>query len=138
MDRRYPSVDKNFVEKVVGAVRERMKTIKDFWEFGSFFFELPDYEPPLLYWQDDTPEKTQEALQRAREKIASLGEVLSQESLLSSLQDLIEEYGRGSVLWPLRVALSGRSASPDPLQIVTVLGRDESLRRIDVALKKYK
>ncbi len=45
-------------------------------------------------------------------------------------------HGRGEVLWPLRVALCGRAASPGPFEIMEVLGREETLARIDTALEK--
>lgn len=43
---------------------------------------------------------------------------------------------RGDVLWPLRVALSGQQSSPDPLDIMGVLGKEESLARIKKAIKR--
>ena len=42
--------------------------------------------------------------------------------------------GRGKVLWPLRVALSGEQKSPDPFEIMKVIGKDAVLRRIDNAI----
>ena len=44
--------------------------------------------------------------------------------------------GRGEVLWPLRVALSGEKDSPGPFEMLEVLGKDEALRRIDIAIVK--
>ena len=41
-----------------------------------------------------------------------------------------EEYGKGNVLWPLRMALSGQDKSIDPFTICYVLGKDESSVRI--------
>ena len=48
----------------------------------------------------------------------------------------LEAEGKGEVLWPLRVALTGQEKSPDPFVSAAILGREESLRRIDIALKK--
>jgi len=42
------------------------------------------------------------------------------------------------VLWPLRVSVSGQAASPDPLDIMDVLGKEESMRRIETAIQKLK
>lgn len=134
------NLDKNqqFLERAVDVARDRMKTLKDFWDYASFFFELGDYAPSLLVWQSDAPEKTVEVLSGSREAISSLEEPLSREGVLAAIEDLISGLGRGSVLWPLRVAVSGRAASPDPLDIIPVLGKEESLKRIDAALKKLK
>jgi glutamyl-tRNA synthetase len=49
---------------------------------------------------------------------------------------LTEGRNRGEVLWPLRVALSGQVASPGPFEIMETLGREESLKRIEIAIKK--
>jgi glutamyl/glutaminyl-tRNA synthetase len=47
-----------------------------------------------------------------------------------------EEKGRGNVLWPLRVALTGQEKSPDPFLSAYILGKEESLKRIDIAISK--
>ncbi|MEK7065921.1 MAG: glutamate--tRNA ligase, partial [Patescibacteria group bacterium] len=44
-----------------------------------------------------------------------------------------DKEGRGEVLWPLRYALSGRETSPDPFTITYVIGKEETLRRIQIA-----
>ena len=49
-----------------------------------------------------------------------------------------EEKGKGDVLWPLRVALSGREKSPDPFTLAAILGEEETLARITVALGMLK
>jgi glutamyl-tRNA synthetase len=126
-----------FLLKILRVERERMKTLADFIELAGFFFVLPEYEPELLRWQNDPPEKGERALTRSRELLASLkGEELSKETVAPALQDLMREEGTGSVLWPLRVALSGKRASPDPFDILEVLGKKESMRRIDIAREK--
>lgn len=56
---------------------------------------------------------------------------------LSRITDQIskENGGRGSVLWPLRYALSGQEQSPDPFTLIDILGRNESVTRIQRAIK---
>ena len=44
--------------------------------------------------------------------------------------------GRREFLWPLRVALSGKDKSPGPFELMDILGKEESLRRIDIAFEK--
>jgi glutamyl-tRNA synthetase len=57
----------------------------------------------------------------------------------SQLRDIVwpyaESQGRGAVLWPLRVALSGKERSPDPFTIASLLGKTETLKRIAAAAK---
>jgi len=45
------------------------------------------------------------------------------------------DYGVGNTLWPTRVALSGKKNSPGPFEILSVLGKDKSLKRIKEAIK---
>ena len=46
------------------------------------------------------------------------------------VKNLINEKGRGEILWPLRAALSGRKASPGPYEIAEALGKEKVLKRI--------
>jgi glutamyl/glutaminyl-tRNA synthetase len=48
--------------------------------------------------------------------------------------EFAEQEGKGLVLWPLRVALSGRERSPDPFTIAEAIGKNETVRRIAVAV----
>ncbi len=57
----------------------------------------------------------------------------TEENLKSILIPKAEELGKGSVLWPLRVALSGKDKSPDPFTLLAILGKAESLKRIQTA-----
>ena len=45
-----------------------------------------------------------------------------------------EQGGRGAVLWPLRYALSGEEKSPDPFTLISILGKDESISRVQAAI----
>jgi len=49
---------------------------------------------------------------------------------------IMDSLKKGEMLWPLRVALSGQATSPSPYEILEVLGKNESLARIEEALKK--
>ena len=49
-----------------------------------------------------------------------------------------DERGRGDVLWPLRVSLSGKDKSPGPFDIMDALGRRETIGRINIAFTKLK
>ena len=46
------------------------------------------------------------------------------------------EKNKGYLLWPMRVALSGKKFSPSPFEIADILGRDKTLDRIQQAIKK--
>ena len=132
-------VDKEKIERVVSVVRGRASTLRDFVTMGKLFFELPEYEAELLVWQ-----KSPSALPQIG---AILGEVCDalrnmsdgnfhKENLTATVMGMVGTRARGEILWPLRVALSGQSSSPDPVEIMEVVGKEESLRRIETAIKK--
>jgi hypothetical protein len=58
------------------------------------------------------------------------------DSIKSLIFDYATEKGRGEVLWPLRVSLSGKDKSPDPFTLLYILGKQESLKRITDAIGK--
>lgn len=116
--------DKNL--KIVAIVKERMVKLSDFDRLAGFFFRLPDYRPELLLWQGQA--RTQAA--------ANLEEIIKIIDDSAAIMALAEARGRGAVLWPLRVALSGLEASPGPLEILEVIGLEEARRRMAIAVEK--
>lgn len=117
------------------AVRERLYLLSDIKELTEFFFALPDYAPSILTWKKGSAEETAEILKELERLFLELA-VFDEGSLPGELAALLGKYGKGNVLWPLRAALSGQEASPDPFIIATVLGKHEVLERIRLGLKK--
>ena len=141
--------DNAFLERLISVERGRVNTLADFAETGEFFFKLPDYETKLLIWKDAPMYEVAKILEEARDALAKLKPAnFTRETLSSTISLIIGEglsatgaanatkRNRGAVLWPLRVALSGLGSSPDPIDIMVVLGKDESLARIEIAIKK--
>jgi nondiscriminating glutamyl-tRNA synthetase len=130
--------DEALLKRVIAVQIARAKTLDDLAAAGAFFFAVPEYEPKLLIWKDSsTLIEVAEVLTSVRgvlEKIPA--DDFTHETLTASLPAIVGDRARGVVLWPLRVALSGQAASPDPIEIMSVLGKDESLKRIDAAIKK--
>lgn len=125
------------LEKVVKLQLSRAKTLSDFPEASRFFFTLPDYEPNLLAWKEAPLDETKLALTKTLAALTALpAEKFHREEFLSALTPLTDQQGRGPIFWPLRVALSGQSVSPDPMEIMETIGREESLRRISAAIAK--
>jgi len=128
---------REFLSKIVEVERSRMKNLNNFFEIAGFFFALPDYDPLLLVWQKEPASKTKVILKGILEIIDRIkSKTLSRTVLAEALADLAEKEGRGPVFWPLRVAVSGQRASPDPLEIIETLGYEETRRRIETAIKK--
>lgn len=126
---------RSFLTKVVGIERERIKTLNEFIDLAGFFFKLPDYKATLLAWQNEDLQKVKSILKEILDILSSVME-FKKDTLQEVLLPLIEKEGRGPVLWPLRAALSGLPASPDPLEIGEILGKEEVLKRLGTAVKK--
>ncbi|MEI7463205.1 MAG: hypothetical protein WCK03_02290, partial [Candidatus Taylorbacteria bacterium] len=56
------------------------------------------------------------------------------ETVRSAIWPYVEKNGKGDVLWPLRMSVTGQDRSPDPFVCISILGKDESLKRISVAI----
>ncbi len=125
-----------FIRKVIGVERTRLTTLNDFLGVAGFFFKLAEYDAQLLIWQrQESRAKTKEILEACADVIDK-EKSFDRESLSLALGGLVDREGRGAILWPLRVALSGLAASPDPLEIMEVLGKKESLIRMQIAITK--
>lgn len=126
-----------YLKKVLTIERERLAKLSDVGEQNLFFFTTdPVYDPQKLNWKENTPEMTKESLGRAYKILSELSEDdwASREMLEKVLMEAAGEK-RGDFLWPLRFALTGADRSPSPFDVVWVLGKGESLKRIQNALK---
>lgn len=96
----------------------------------------PVYEAALLHWKgtQETSDTTQE-LMHVRDALKEIPDnAFSAVSVRDALWDYASEKGRGAVLWPLRVALSGKEKSPDPFTLAGLLGKEITVQRIAAAL----
>jgi glutamyl-tRNA synthetase len=71
------------------------------------------------------------------EKILSEVKEWELKNLEKVLLPIAETFGKnkGYLLWPLRVALSGKKFSPSPFEIADILGKEKTLKRIEQAIK---
>lgn len=129
------------VESLIPVIRERISSKKEFLEqveAGEFDFAFltPEYETELLKWKNDnTVKEAKERLEKAAELLQN-ADFSTSETIKSTLWPYAEEVGKGELLWPLRVALSGRSQSPDPFTIAYIVGKEETIARIKLACDK--
>jgi len=133
------NTDSKTLQAVVAMHQERLKKLADITEFTEFFFrEELDYPAELLQWKDATNEQTKQMLERLEGLIVGMKESeWGREELEKILMPEAEkETNRGYMLWPLRVALSGKKASAGPFEIAAVLGKQKTLQRIADAKSK--
>ncbi len=126
------------VEKVVGLIKERASFVSDFWELCKFFFEAPtQYDEKAIkkQWKEQTPTIVKE-----------VAEVIQNTVNFTSiaLEEAVKQYmetkglGFGQVMPPLRLALVGELKGPHVFDIIEVIGKEETLRRLDSILSAEK
>lgn len=126
-------VDFEYLKKIVGLEQERLKKLSEIGELVDFFFkDKLDYKPDLLIWKKMNLADVKKNLKLTKE-VLSQQEKFNRADLEKALKPLTEKYGNGEILWPLRVALSGKKASPGPFEIMEVLGKQKTLKRIKQA-----
>ena len=104
----------------------------------DYYIKKPEYEAKMLKWKTSTTEISKKHLEYILETLTKTPEenFESVEKIKSVIFDYATEQGRGDVLWPLRVSLSGKEKSPDPFMLLYILGKIESLARIHNAILK--
>lgn len=128
-------VNIDFIKKIVALEQERLKKLSEIGELAKFFFiSQPKYPGKLLIWKKTSKEQILKNLILAEKLIISLNKKsFTREILKEKLLKLAQKTGRGELLWPLRVALSGLKGSPGPFEIAEVLGKDKVLKRLKFA-----
>jgi len=137
-------VSQNQLQKIVEVSKTRMKKLYDITELSDFFFTNKlSYEKDLLKWKGVGENETKESLLFSEKvlsdikkwDIKNLEKELFSASEKFNLEKGYPEKNKGYLLWPLRVALSGKDSSPSPFEIADILGREKTLKRIDDAIK---
>ena len=134
-----PQWDESRVAGLISVLRERTNVSSEItrdMEAGEydFAFVAPHPDPALIKWKNDaTPREALSRLQRLAEMVARIPEGASPDEVKSYIWDYASEVGKGEVLWPLRVALTGKERSPDPFTVISVIGSGEAYKRIKTA-----
>ena len=105
----------------------------------SFIFNISSYEKDLLVWmKGGTLESALKHLKALFDIIKNSNENVfsSTESIKLAIWDYVEQNGKGDVLWPFRISLTGLQKSPDPFVSAKILGKDEVLKRLIIAIDK--
>ncbi len=128
-------LDVAYTQRVLILEQERLRTLGEAAHAVSFFYtEDWDYEIPVIQKGMDA-ESTKNALIHARELLTSL-HTWESAIIEEQMRALMTELGLkpGQFLGAVRVAVSGRKATPPLFQMVEVLGRERTLARIERAL----
>ena len=136
-------IDFDYIKKVISIYKERLKKLSEISELVDFFFKKEiKYDKNLLRWKTmgdkeilfvmDVLKNTLSKIEEEKWNAKNLEEILFQKS-----QETGNKIGmikdRGHLLWPLRVALTGKESSAGPFEIAEILGKKETLIRIEKA-----
>ncbi len=128
------------LHKISAMIKTRIEIWPDIAEMIDFFEEMPDYDISIYKHKKM---KTDEAssLSVLKELLPILEEQqdYSNDALYARLQEYIKEkeYKNGYVLWPIRIAVSGKAMTPcGATEAMEVIGKDETLKRLRASIAK--
>ena len=125
--------NKPLMTRIVSLIKERANFVSEFWEMSTFFFEAPTIydEKGAKNWKEDTPELMTRLIEvlKAIEDFTSINiETIVKDWMTST------EIGMGKVMQPFRLSLVGALKGPHLFDIVEVIGKEETIKRLDKAI----
>jgi glutamyl-tRNA synthetase len=128
-------VGRTGLRPAVEIAQEKMQTLEDFWRLAAFLVEPQDFDEQA--WVKVMSDGAPDRLRRVRDALAAV-EPFDKDGVEAALRGVVDALGvkPREVYQPIRVAISGGTVSPGIFESVAVLGRDETLARIDRALAR--
>ena len=119
--------------KIVGMIKERAHFVNEFWDLADYFFEAPTSydEKASKNWKEETPALMQLVISELNkmEDFTSMNiETLLKEWMTTN------EIGMGKVMQPLRLSLVGALKGPHLFDIIEMIGKEETVQRIEKAI----
>jgi glutamyl-tRNA synthetase len=131
--------DQNYTDeyllKVIIAMKERVTFVKDYLEKSPYFFETPEeYDESVVAkrWKDNSSELMRKLIEKFQ-RLENPGKEDYENALKETAAEL--GVGNGDLIHPLRLAVSGIGAGPGVFDIVDILSKEESIKRIKEAVK---
>ena len=126
-------VSENVLTKIVSLIKERAHFVSEFWELSDFFFVAPTSydEKASKNWKEETPALMQKL-------ISVLGEITDFTSL--KIETIVKDWmtkneiGMGKIMQPFRLSLVGALKGPHLFDIVELIGKEETIKRIEKAI----
>jgi glutamyl-tRNA synthetase len=129
--------DKDYLEKVCALMKEKAHFVHEIWEMGRYFFELPhEYDQDVIRkkWNDKAEEffnNLAQAYQNAVEFSPEVTELIFKDTAAAT------GINPGSVMQLFRVVISGLAGGPALFEVVSLLGKDEVGKRLNIAVEKF-
>ncbi len=124
------------VNKVVAEIKERCEFVSELWDQSFYFFEAPEsYDEKTVKkrWKEDTPDKLEE-IAKLFGTVSEWNAEAIKEAFSSFMNE--KEWGFGVIMNPLRLSLVGGNMGPDLFVICELLGKEETVSRINTAIEK--
>ena len=125
---------------IAALLQQRTEVLTEIPEKVDFFDELPEYDTELFVHKKSKSDK--DSSRDVLEKIIPIFEALpawDDEHIMGAMVGLAETMAatNATVMWPVRIAAAGKAVTPGgAVEICRILGKDETLRRLNVALEK--
>ena len=121
------------LKKIVSLIKERANFVSEFWELSNFFFEAPTSydEKAAKNWNSATPEILQQliaVLENIEDFTSTNIETVVKDWMTST------EIGMGKVMQPFRLSLVGALKGPHLFDIVELIGKEETIKRLEKAI----
>ena len=136
IDLQKSGVSREQLTHIVGLMKERVNFVSELWEQCNFFFVAPEqYDEKSLKkrWKEESPRQMKEL-----HDLLAAADDWSSEALDALVMPWIESkgYGVGLVMNAFRICLVGAARGPHIWEITSVLGKAETLRRVEVAIER--
>lgn len=128
----------SYIARAVGMVKSRINFVKDLWDNAAFFFVAPEtYEAKSVKkrWSVETPAIMEELIERLN-ALEDFSSAAAEAPILAWITD--KGYHMGNVMNAFRLAVVGECKGPHMFDITELIGRDETVRRIRLAIERIK
>ena len=119
--------------RIVSLIKERGNFVSEFWEMSNFFFEAPTAydEKAAKNWKEDTPDLMQQLI-----TVLETIEDFTSVNIETIVNDWMtqKEIGMGKVMQPFRLSLVGALKGPHLFDIVELIGKEETIKRLEKAI----
>lgn len=128
------------LKKIAGMIQTRIETFLDIEDQIDFFEAVPEYDIDMYtHKKMKTDPASSLKLLTEVKPVLEAADAFDNDSLFELLKGFAaeHEYKTGFVMWPLRTAVSGKAATPGgATELMSLLGKEETLKRIDAAIVK--
>ncbi len=128
-------VDFTTLAKIVSLIKERANFVSEFWDLSDYFFQAPTSydEKAAKNWKEETPGLMQQLIS-VLENVGDFSSV-NVETIVKDWMTK-NEIGMGKVMQPFRLSLVGALKGPHLFDIVELIGKDETIKRLEKAIER--